>query len=314
MDKENEVPSGDGNIQIEDGINGDLEKLKKDTAEDWSLKRFDIGRPLGKGKFGNVYLAREKKHKYIVALKLLFKSQLVNNQVEKQLQREIEIQSHLRHPHILRLFGWWHDEKKIYLILEYAGKGELYKELTSCKMLSEFRTATIVYEVSDALKYCHANQIIHRDIKPENILVGLQGEVKLADFGWSVRTPSKRRQTMCGTLDYLPPEMVEQKEYSYKVDNWTVGVLCYELLKGTPPFEDNEERETYRRITNTEYTFPDHFTEGARDLIKRLLQYQANYRLELEQVQRHGWVRQHAIAHKFDKDHFPILGYPYKDE
>ena len=71
-----------------------------------------------------MYLARTKKEKYIVALKLLFKSQLVNGQVEKQLQREIEIQSHLRHPHILRLFGWWHDEKKIYLVLEFAGKGQ----------------------------------------------------------------------------------------------------------------------------------------------------------------------------------------------
>ena len=96
-------------------------------------------------------------------------------------------------------------------MLEFAGKGEilhfdafghffdqlylgeLYKELCSKGKLSEFRTATVVYEVSEALKYCHANNIIHRDIKPENILVGLQGEVKLADFGWSVRTPSKRR-------------------------------------------------------------------------------------------------------------------------
>ena len=93
-----------------------------------NFQKFDIGRPLGKGKFGNVYLARTVKEKYIVALKLLFKSQLVNNQVEKQLQREIEIQSHLRHPNILRLFGWWHDEKKIYLVLEFAGKGELYKD------------------------------------------------------------------------------------------------------------------------------------------------------------------------------------------
>jgi len=118
---------------------------------------------------------------------------------------------------------------------------------------------------------------------------------------------------MCGTLDYLPPEMIEQKDYNYKVDNWTVGVLCYELLVGNPPFETNEQNETYQRIVNTEYKFPSHVTPRAQDLIKRILQYQASRRLELEQVQRHDWIREHAIPHRFDEDHFPILGYPYKD-
>ena len=93
----------------------------------WKLADFDIGRPLGKGKFGNVYLAREKASKYIVALKVLFKSQLQKAQVEHQLRREIEIQSHLRHNNILRLFGYFYDESRVYLILEYAPKGEMYK-------------------------------------------------------------------------------------------------------------------------------------------------------------------------------------------
>ena len=75
-------------------------------------------------------------------------------------------------------------------------------------------------------------------------------------------------KTMCGTLDYLPPEMVRQVEYNSKVDNWTVGVLCYELLVGKPPFEAESQNETYRKIVNTEYDFPDHVTERARDLIK----------------------------------------------
>jgi len=100
-------------------------------------------------------------------------------------------------------------EKVSYLILRLFDNvsinhlGELYKELCSKGKLSEFRTATVVYEVSEALKYCHANNIIHRDIKPENILVGLQGEVKLADFGWSVRTPSKRR-VVCLSHFFIP--------------------------------------------------------------------------------------------------------------
>lgn len=97
----------------------------------WTLSDFEIGRPLGKGKFGNVYLAREKRSRYIIALKVLFKKELQRANVEHQLRREIEIQTHLRHRNILRMFGYFHDESRVYLILEYAPGGELYKLLTS---------------------------------------------------------------------------------------------------------------------------------------------------------------------------------------
>lgn len=93
------------------------------TKQSWTLSDFDIGRPLGKGKFGNVYLAREKKSKFIVALKVLFKSAIKNSNNEHQVRREIEIQTHLRHPNILRMYGYFHDESRVYLILEYAPKG-----------------------------------------------------------------------------------------------------------------------------------------------------------------------------------------------
>nr|ACN34979.1 unknown [Zea mays] len=109
----------------------------------WVLSDFEVGKPLGRGKFGHVYLAREKRSSEIVALKVLFKSQLKQSQVEHQLRREVEIQSHLRHPNILRLYGYFYDQTRVYLILEYAAKGELYKELTRCKHFSERRTATV---------------------------------------------------------------------------------------------------------------------------------------------------------------------------
>lgn len=113
------------------------------TAADgtrWKLSDFEIGRPLGSGKFGNVYLAREKSTEYVVALKVLKKDQLLKARLEHQLQREIEIQSRLRHPNILRLFGYFYDEKRIYLILEFAVQGELYKKLTRATRFDE-RTA-----------------------------------------------------------------------------------------------------------------------------------------------------------------------------
>merc|ERR1719483_761011 len=224
----------------------------------WTLEDFDIGRPLGKGKFGNVYLAREKASKYIVALKVLFKSQLQKAQVEHQLRREIEIQSHLRHNNILRLFGYFYDETRIYLILEFAPRGEMYKTLQQQQnnKFDEPRASKYIMQMSDALRYCHSKKVIHRDIKPENLLLDIKGDLKIADFGWSVHAPTSRRATMCGTLDYLPPEMIEGKLHNEMVDLWSLGVLTYEFLVGKPPFEAENNNETYRRICKVDLRFP----------------------------------------------------------
>lgn len=102
----------------------DISKKEQQSKQKWTLTDFDIGKPLGKGKFGNVYLAREKKSKFLVALKVLFKSAIKDFNNEHQVRREIEIQSHLRHPNILRMYGYFHDESRVYLILEYAPYGE----------------------------------------------------------------------------------------------------------------------------------------------------------------------------------------------
>ncbi|XP_041112780.1 aurora kinase B-like isoform X2 [Polyodon spathula] len=266
---------------------------KESTSLDkkrWSLENFDIGRPLGKGKFGNVYLARERQSKFILALKMLFKTQLEKAGVEHQLRREVEIQSHLRHPNILRLYGYFHDSSRVYLILEYAPKGELYSELQRSGKFNEQRSATYITELSDALLYCHSKKVIHRDIKPENLLLGASGELKIADFGWSVHAPYSRRATLCGTLDYLPPEMIEGRMHDEKVDLWSLGILCYEFLVGTPPFETKSHEETYRNISKVDFSYPQFVSEGCRDLISKLLKHNPNQRLPLPGVLTHPWV------------------------
>ncbi|CAK9784356.1 kinase-like protein [Cutaneotrichosporon oleaginosum] len=265
-----------------------------------SLAAFQIGRPLGKGKFGRVYLARTKAAPhFIVALKCLNKGEIVNGRVEKQVRREIEIQQNLRHPNILRLYGYFHDSKRIFLIIEFAARGELYKQLSKHGRFDEKRSSRYIAQMADALSYLHRKHVIHRDIKPENLLIGLKGELKIGDFGWSVHAPGDRRRTLCGTLDYLPPEMVEGKEHNAKVDLWALGVLAYEFLVGTPPFEDlNGSQATYRRIRNVDLHVPSHVSPEATDLIKRLLRYHPEDRLPLADVLKHPWIKKYEKSKK----------------
>ncbi|KAL1967774.1 hypothetical protein VTN77DRAFT_2463 [Rasamsonia byssochlamydoides] len=262
------------------------------------LGMFEIGKALGKGKFGRVYLAKERSSGFICALKVLHKSELQQGGVQKQVRREIEIQSNLRHPNVLRLYGHFHDSKRIFLILEYAGRGELYKHLRKEHRFPEWKAAQYIAQMTAALKYLHKKHVIHRDIKPENILVGIHGEIKISDFGWSVHAPNNRRQTMCGTLDYLPPEMLrpgsQDNYYNEKVDLWSLGVLTYEFLVGEAPFEDTPVM-TQRRIARGDMTIPSFVSPEARDLIKRLLVLDPEKRIPLDEVQRHPWIIKHCV-------------------
>ncbi|KOS17172.1 Serine/threonine-protein kinase ark1 [Escovopsis weberi] len=262
------------------------------------LGMFEIGRPLGKGKFGRVYLARERTSGFICALKALHKDELRDGNVEKQVRREIEIQINLRHPNILQMYGHFHDSKRIFLILEFAGKGELYKHLRKETRFPEWKAAQYIAQMASALRYLHRKHVIHRDIKPENILVGIHGEIKISDFGWSVHAPNARRKTLCGTLDYLPPEMLRpgssDNYYNEKVDLWSLGVLTYEFLVGEAPFEDNPVM-TQRRIARADMKIPKFVSDEAADLIKKLLVLDPEKRIPLDEIQSHPWIIKYCV-------------------
>ncbi|CAM9898900.1 unnamed protein product, partial [Sphacelaria rigidula] len=189
------------------------------------------------------------------------------------------------HRNILRLFGYFYDDKRIYLILEFAPGGELYKTLCHGRF-NEEKSARYVLDVASALYHCHKKKVIHRDLKPENLLIGSRGGLKLADFGWSVHAPNSRRNTMCGTLDYLPPEMVEGRAHDNTVDIWSLGVLAYEFLVGVPPFEAEGHDATYRRISRVDLRWPSRLdiSAEAKDLVGKLLQKEPQKRLPLDQV------------------------------
>lgn len=163
--------------------------------------------------------------------------------------------------------------------------------MTKTKSLLYRTNARLFPSVAFRRKQKH---IIHRDIKPENLLLGLRGELKIADFGWSVHAPHSRRTTFCGTLDYLPPEMVEGRDHDLNVDLWSMGVLMYEFLCGQPPFEAQTRNETYRRISRVDLLFPSYVSDDARDLMSKLLNKDPAHRLSLARVLEHPWILNNA--------------------
>jgi hypothetical protein len=211
------------------------------SHRNWKVSDFTLGKPLGKGKFGNVYYAKQKETGSAIALKVLFKSTINGNELYfKMLKREIEIQYRLKHENINCLYSYFHDNKHIYLILEYANNGEFYKYLSSNNsnhsQINEETCKHFIIQIMKGLKYMHERFIIHRDLKPENILMKNNYEtVMLADYGSAVHAPPplhSTRYTVCGTPEYLSPEMVLGSGHDTSLDMWSLGILMYEILFG----------------------------------------------------------------------------------
>lgn len=274
-----------------------IDEDQVDNRRQWSLEDFRFIRELGQGRFGKVVKARELKTNYTVALKILQKSQISKLNAEVQLRREIEIQSELDHPNILRLYGFFYDRSRIYLILEYAPGGELYKKLkANGGTFGEPQAARYTHALASAVRYCHSKGVIHRDIKPENLLLDANDNLKIADFGWSVHAVREnRRDTVCGTLDFLAPEMCEGERYDASIDVWSIGVLLYEMLFGAPPFQEVSEYHTKERIKLVDLVFPNRgVSDEAKHLISNLLRRDPAQRMPLSKVMSHPWIVRHV--------------------
>jgi serine/threonine protein kinase len=157
-------------------------------------------------------------------------------------------------------------------------------------VFDEGKTSRYIYQVLQAFVYLHGLDVIHRDLKPENILRCFD-TIKIADFGWSVYAPeSKLRGTFCGTLDYVAPEMVQGEKYDFHTDNWSIGILTYEMLTGKPPFEKTSRLETLDSIISSNVNLPDFLSNDAKDFVRRLLLLDPVNRLDLSVALSHLFI------------------------
>lgn len=259
-----------------------------------TIDDFELGKPLGTGRFGQVWLTKHKEKGYVVAIKMMLMSGIKTSIDVKNLRREAEVHLSLDHPNILKMYGYFYDSLRLYYVLEYAGKDDIWKMLRQSGRFPESKASIYIKQICSALDYMHSRNIIHRDIKPENILVGCDDTLKLADFGWSVCNKDKKRNTFCGTAEYLPPEMCKEDIYDFKADIWCVGILCYEFVTGATPFAGkNTLRATKNKIITCDLDYPPYLNEECINFISLCCKKDPEERITLNEVFNHPFITEY---------------------
>ncbi|KAI9278240.1 kinase-like domain-containing protein [Phascolomyces articulosus] len=234
------------------------------------LTDFRLLRTLGTGSFGRVHLIQSKHNGRYYAMKVLKKMDVVRLKQVAHTKNERDVLMHISHPFIVNLWGTFQDDVNLYMVMDYVPGGELFSYLRKSKRFTEPTAKFYGAQTLLALIYLHGHDICYRDLKPENILIDATGNIRITDFGFAKRVPDVT-WTLCGTPDYLAPEVIQSKGYGKAVDYWSLGILIYEMLAGYPPFYDESQFKLYEKILTSELKFPPHFSAEARDLLKHLL-------------------------------------------
>lgn len=259
-----------------------------ETIEDYEVQHL-----LGKGGFATVYKARCLHTHQDVAIKMIDKKLIQGTGLTNRVRQEVEIHSRLKHPSVLQLYTFFQDANYVYLVLELAHNGELHRYMNHiARPFTETESASILKQVVAGLLYLHSHNIMHRDISLSNLLLSREMHVKIADFGLAtqLKRPDERHMTMCGTPNYISPEVVSRTSHGLPADVWSVGCMLYTLLVGRPPFETDAVQSTLNKVVMSEYIMPAHLSYEAQDLINKLLKKLPHERITLEAVLCHPFM------------------------
>nr|XP_005335605.2 cAMP-dependent protein kinase catalytic subunit PRKX [Ictidomys tridecemlineatus] len=249
----------------------------------------------GTGTFGRVHLVKEKAAKNYFALKVMSIPEVIRLKQEQHVHNEKSVLMEVNHPFLVKLFWTSHDDRFLYMLMEYVPGGELFSYLRN---RGRFPCSTGLFyatEIVCAIDYLHCRDIVYRDLKPENILLDRDGHIKLTDFGFAKKLVD-RTWTLCGTPEYLAPEVIQSKGHGRAVDWWALGILIFEMVAGFPPFFDDNPFGIYQKILAGRIDFPRYLDFSTKDLIKKLLVVDRTKRLGnmkngANDVKQHRWFR-----------------------
>ncbi|KAI9679615.1 MAG: camp-dependent protein kinase catalytic subunit [Trizodia sp. TS-e1964] len=264
------------------------------TRGKYSLSDFTIQRTLGTGSFGRVHLVQSRHNQRFYAVKVLKKQQVVKMKQIEHTNDERKMLQLVKHPFLITLWGTFQDSKNLYMVMDFVEGGELFSLLRKSQRFPNPVAKFYAAEVTLALEYLHSMHIIYRDLKPENLLLDRHGHLKITDFGFAKEVPDNT-WTLCGTPDYLAPEVVSSKGYNKSVDWWSLGILIFEMLCGFTPFWDGgSPMKIYENILKGRVKYPPYIHPDAQDLLQQLITHDLTKRLGnlhggSKDVMNHPW-------------------------
>lgn len=231
-----------------------------------------------------------------MAIKYLKKYDLIKNKQVDHVHDEVTLISNMKHPNIVSFDGFTQDDCYLYLVMEFVQGGEFFIYLRSVGKLKPLDASFYGAQVAQIFEYMHSMNIVYRDLKPENLLINADGYLKLTDFGFA-KVVLNRTYTLCGTPEYIAPEILLNKGHGKPVDWWALGILIYEMNNGIDPFTADDPMQIYQNILSGKIKFSSSFDPDAKSLVRHLVEHDlskryGNLKNGVDDIKKHRYFKQ----------------------